>query len=52
MLKSKFQSLQNLPVKTERKADLDKTIFQIMACVTLHNFIRWDVAQEIVDDEN
>lgn len=51
MLKNKFQSLQNLPIKIEKKEDIDKTSSWILACVVLHNFIRQHAEHEITDDE-
>ncbi|GJJ74603.1 nuclease HARBI1 [Entomortierella parvispora] len=40
MLKLKFQSLQNLPIKITRRSDIAKASSWVMACMILHNFVR------------
>ncbi|KAG0350799.1 hypothetical protein BGX24_008019, partial [Mortierella sp. AD032] len=49
MLKLKFQSLQNLPIQINDPEDMDKVASWIMACVVLHNFVRTDAVEDIVD---
>ncbi|KAG0289140.1 hypothetical protein BGZ97_006564 [Linnemannia gamsii] len=51
MLKLKFQSLQNLPVQINSEADMDRAASWVMACVVLHNLVRRDAVEEIVEAE-
>lgn len=49
MLKLKFQSLQNLPVKITCRGDIAKASSWIMACMVLHNFVRNHSEGEVVE---
>lgn len=50
MLKLKFQSLQNIPVKIRSRSDAWKASRWIIACFVLHNFIRIGLNEELVDE--
>lgn len=50
MLKLKFQSLQNLPVKINRRSDIGKASAWVIACMVLHNFLRLHLDNELVDE--
>ena len=40
MLKLKFQSLKSLPIRIDKRSDIQKASQWIVACVVLHNYLR------------